>query len=142
MKRSRPVRSAAKLAEKLRGKGIRITQQRHAILAALADVADHPTAEILHVRARRHDASISLATIYRTLAILEQTGTVLRNDFDGGGARFELANSPHHDHLIDVDTGHVVEFQSEKIERLQMKIATELGYDLVHHKLELYGRKR
>ncbi len=142
MEKLRQTETASTLAKKLRAKGMRMTQQRQAILLALAEAEDHPGAEILLERARRHDASVSLATVYRTLTILEQTGTVLRNEFDSDGARFELASTPHHDHLIDVDTGHVVEFRSDKIERLQAEIAAELGYDLVHHRLELYGRKR
>ena len=121
---------------------MRVTRQRHAILSALAHAADHPTAEDLLARARRYDASVSLATVYRTLSVLEGRGAVLRNEFEGTGARFELANSPHHDHLIDLDTGAVIEFRSDSIERLQAKIAAELGYDIVHHRLELYGRKR
>ncbi len=130
------------LEEELRAGGMRVTRQRLAILLALADAEDHPSAEDLLVRSRRYDASVSLATVYRTLAVLEQRGTVLRNEFEGSGARFELANAPHHDHLIDLDTGDVVEFRSDKIERLQAEIATELGYELVHHRLQLYGRKR
>lgn len=129
------------LEEELRAEGIRVTRQRLAILLALADAADHPSAEDILERARRHDRSVSLATVYRTLAILEERGAVLRNAFEGGSARFELANAPHHDHLIDLDSGEVIEFRSEKIERLQAEIAAELGYDLEHHKLELYGRK-
>lgn len=134
--------TASALAEEMRANDVRMTQQRRAILSALTDVDDHPTAEVLLARARHHDASVSLATVYRTLAMLEQSGTVLRNEFEGEIARFELANAPHHDHLIDVDTGQVVEFQSDMIERLQAEIAAELGYELVHHRLELYGRRR
>ena len=142
MEKSKKTEMAATLLEKLRAKGMRMTPQRQAILLALADAEDHPSAEVLLERARRHDDSVSLATVYRTLTVLEQSGTVLRNEFNGDGARFELANTPHHDHLIDVDTGQVVEFRSNKIECLQAEIAAELGYDLVHHRLELYGRKR
>jgi len=131
----------AALEEELRAEGMRVTRQRLAILLALADADDHPNAEDILARAREHDASVSLATVYRTLGVLERRGTVLRNDFDGGSARFELANAPHHDHLIDLDTGDVIEFRSEKIERLQAEIAAELGFDLVHHRLELYGRR-
>ena len=85
---------------------------------------------------------MSLATVYRTLSALESRGVIHRLTFEGGGARFETADTPHHDHIIDMETGAVIEFRSEKIERLQAEIAAELGYDVVHHKLELYCRKR
>lgn len=130
------------LEEELRAEGVRVTRQRLAILMALSEANDHPTAEELLSRAREQDASVSLATVYRTLSVLTERGTVLRNEFEGSGARFELAGASHHDHLIDIDSGEVVEFRSDKIERLQEEIAAELGYDVVHHKLELYGRKK
>lgn len=130
------------LESELRAEGVRITRQRMAILSALAGSTDHPTAEELLARARKQDASVSLATVYRTLSVLVDGGTVLRNDFEGAGARFELANKPHHDHLIDLDTGDVIEFSSRRIERLQEEIAEELGYDIVFHRLELYGRAK
>lgn len=130
------------LENELRAEGVRVTRQRVAILSALLASSDHPSAEDLLARARQHDQSVSLATVYRTLGVLEARGTVLRNEFNGNGARFELANKPHHDHLIDVDTGQVVEFNSPKIEELQKEIAKELGYDIVHHRLEIYGRRR
>lgn len=128
------------LEYELRAEGVRITRQRVAILSALAGSNDHPTAENILERARNQDETVSLATVYRTLSVLVERGTVLRNEFDGTGARFELANKPHHDHLIDVDTGQVIEFTSPKIEQLQAEIARELGYDIVDHRLELYGR--
>lgn len=128
------------LEHELRAEGVRITRQRVAILSALAGSNDHPTAENILDRARNQDETVSLATVYRTLSVLVERGTVLRNEFDGTGARFELANKPHHDHLIDVDTGQVIEFTSPKIEQLQAEIARELGYDIVDHRLELYGR--
>jgi Fur family ferric uptake transcriptional regulator len=130
------------LEHELRAEGVRITRQRVAILSALAGSEDHPSADNILERARKQDDTVSLATVYRTLSVLEQRGTVLRNEFDGTGARFELANKPHHDHLIDVDTGEVVEFTSPKIEQLQAEIARELGYDIVDHRLELYGRRK
>lgn len=126
----------------LRAEGVRITRQRVAILSALANSGDHPSAEEILERSRIQDSSVSLATVYRTLSILVDRGTVLRNEFDGTGARFELANKPHHDHLIDVDTGDVIEFTSPRIEELQAEIARELGYDIVDHRLELYGKAR
>ncbi|MEH6725727.1 MAG: Fur family transcriptional regulator [Hyphomicrobiales bacterium] len=130
------------LEHELRAEGVRITRQRVAILSALANSGDHPSAEEILERSRIQDSSVSLATVYRTLSILVDRGTVLRNEFDGTGARFELANKPHHDHLIDVDTGDVIEFTSPRIEELQAEIARELGYDIVDHRLELYGKAR
>lgn len=130
------------LRHELRAEGVRITRQRVAILSALANSSDHPSAEEVLERSRKQDSSVSLATVYRTLSILEGRGTILRNEFDGTGARFELANKPHHDHLIDVDTGDVIEFTSPRIEELQAEIARELGYDIVHHRLELYGKMK
>ncbi len=130
------------LEHELRAEGVRITRQRVAILSALANSGDHPSAEEILERSRKQDSSVSLATVYRTLSILVDRGTVLRNEFDGTGARFELANKPHHDHLIDVDTGDVIEFTSPRIEELQAEIARELGYDIVDHRLELYGKLR
>lgn len=126
----------------LRAEGVRVTRQRLAILHVLSEATDHPRAEDILTRAKEKDPSVSQATVYRTLAVLEKAGTVLRNEFDGSGARFELADRTHHDHLIDLDTGDVVEFHSAKIERLQAEIAAELGYDIEWHRLELYGRKR
>ncbi len=125
----------------LRAEGVRITRQRLAILHVLREATDHPRAEDILARARLQDQSVSQATVYRTLAVLEKAGTVLRNEFDGTGARFELADRTHHDHLIDLDTGAVIEFHSARIERLQAEIAAELGYDIEWHRLELYGRK-
>ncbi|MCX7300205.1 MAG: Fur family transcriptional regulator [Rhodobacterales bacterium] len=125
----------------LRAEGVRITRQRLAILHVLREANDHPRAEDILARARLQDQSVSQATVYRTLAVLEKAGTVLRNEFDGTGARFELADRTHHDHLIDLDTGAVIEFHSARIERLQAEIAAELGYDIEWHRLELYGRK-
>ncbi len=130
------------LENDLRAEGVRITRQRMAILSALAGSTDHPTAEELLSRSREQDPSVSLATVYRTLSILVEGGTVLRNEFEGTGARFELADKPHHDHLIDLDTGDVIEFSSRRIEKLQEEIAEELGYDIVYHRLELYGRRK
>ena len=125
----------------LRAEGVRVTRQRLAILHVLREASDHPRAEEILTRARKQDPSVSQATVYRTLAILEKAGTVQRNEFDGSGARFELADRQHHDHLIDLDTGGVVEFHSPRIEQLQAEIAAELGYNIEWHRLELYGRK-
>jgi len=126
----------------LRQAGLRITRQRRLILDIILDASDHPNAIEIFRRAGRMDKSISLSTVYRTMRALEQCGAIQRHAFDGGPSRFEQASSGHHDHLIDIDTGKIVEFHSDVIERLQEEIALELGYDIVHHRLELYGRKR
>ncbi|WP_331372441.1 Fur family transcriptional regulator [Sinorhizobium chiapasense] len=125
----------------LREGGVRVTRQRAAILKILAEAEDHPDASELHRRAKEIDATVSLSTVYRTLSALEQQGVVQRHAFENATARFETADAPHHDHLIDIDTGAVIEFRSDKIEQLQAEIAAELGYDLVRHRLELYCRK-
>ncbi|THK35101.1 transcriptional repressor [Ensifer sp. MPMI2T] len=126
----------------LRDGGVRVTRQRAAILKILAEAEDHPDASELHRRAKEIDATVSLSTVYRTLSALEQQGVVQRHAFENATARFETADAPHHDHLIDIDTGAVIEFRSDKIEQLQAEIAAELGYELVRHRLELYCRKR
>ncbi|ASY70681.1 Fur family transcriptional regulator [Sinorhizobium fredii] len=126
----------------LRDGGVRVTRQRAAILKILAEAEDHPDASELHRRAKEIDATVSLSTVYRTLSALEQQGVVQRHAFENATARFETADAPHHDHLIDIETGAVIEFRSDKIEQLQAEIAAELGYDLVRHRLELYCRKR
>ncbi|MBO0664328.1 transcriptional repressor [Jiella sp. MQZ9-1] len=126
----------------LRGAGLRITRQRRVILAILAEGGDHPDALALFRRAARQDPTISLSTVYRTMKVLEEKGAIQRHTFEGGPARFEHVDSQHHDHLIDLDTGAVIEFRSDRIERLQEEIAKELGYEIVSHRLELYGRRR
>lgn len=128
--------------ETLRAAGVRLTRQRRIILRLLARAGDHPDAMELYRRAVAEDAGVSLTTVYRTLKLLEEKGEIHRHAFQGGPARFEPADAGHHDHLIDVETGQVVEFHSEKIEALQREIARDLGYEIVHHRLELYGKKR
>lgn len=125
----------------LRRAGIRITKPRRIILDILAATDDHPDAMEIFQRASEKDSGISLSTVYRTMKLLEGMGAIQRHAFDGGRARFEQA-AGHHDHLIDLDTGDVIEFHSRRIEELQDEIARSLGYDIVHHRLELYGRKR
>jgi len=120
-------------------KGLRMTQPRRVIAGVLSESDDHPDAEELHRRANAVDTSISLATVYRTVKLLEDYGIIDRHDFRDGRSRFEEAPEEHHDHLIDVKSGRVVEFQNEEIERLQEEIARKLGYKLVDHRLELYG---
>ncbi|MEX0971012.1 MAG: Fur family transcriptional regulator [Paracoccaceae bacterium] len=136
-----PPSRAEEMEAALRADGTRVTRQRSALLQVLAEADDHPDANELHRRAQEVDSSVSLATVYRTLSVLERQGVVQRHAFEGGGARFETADVEHHDHLIDLDTGDVIEFHSEKIERLQKEIAAELGYEVEHHRLELYCRK-
>lgn len=121
--------------------GLRLTEPRRIILRILEDAGDHPDAAEIFQRAAKMDARISLATVYRTMKVLEETGAVERHAFQGGPARFEQANREHHDHLIDIETGDVIEFTSPRIEELQRAIATELGYEIVDHRLELYGRR-
>ena len=126
----------------LRDAGVRLTRQRRAILAVLAAASDHPDAQEICARARARDASVSLPTVYRTLSLLEERGAVHRHSFEGGPSRYEPADAEHHDHLIDVETGRVIEFASPRIEALQRAIAEDLGYDIVSHRLEIYGRRR
>jgi len=126
----------------LRKAGVRVTRPRQVIVAILTESEDHPDALEIFRRASTIDATISLATVYRTMKLLEGLGAIHRHAFEGGPSRFEQAGGEHHDHLIDLDTGDVIEFKSERIERLQNEIARSLGYDIVHHRLELYGRKR
>ena len=126
----------------LRETGVRVTRQREALLKILTEAEDHPDAAELHRRARTLDDSLSLATVYRTLSVLEREGVVLRLSLENGGARYEVADAPHHDHIVDIETGGIIEFRSEKIEQLQREIAAEMGFDIVHHRLELYCRKK
>lgn len=125
----------------LRRAGIRITRARRIILGILSETEDHPDAMEIFQRASALDSSISLSTVYRTMKLLEEMGAIHRHAFEGGRARFEQASGEHHDHLIDIETGDVIEFRSRRIEELQDEIARSLGYDIVHHRLELYGRK-
>jgi Fur family transcriptional regulator, ferric uptake regulator len=126
----------------LREAGVRITRPRRVILGILSEAGDHPDAMEIFRRAVTVDPGISLSTVYRTMKLLEGLGAIHRHAFEGGPSRFEPAGDDHHDHLIDIDTGDVIEFHSKKIEELQDEIARSLGYEIVHHRLELYGRKR
>ena len=120
-------------------KGLRITEQRRVIARVLSESDDHPDVELLHERANKIDSGISIATVYRTVRLFEEAGILDRHDFGDGRARYEAAPEAHHDHLIDVETGKVVEFVDPEIEVLQKQIAAKLGYRLVDHRLELYG---
>lgn len=125
----------------LREAGLRVTRARRQILQILHESDGHPDAAQIFERVQTAGARVSLATVYRTMKALEETGAIQRHAFAGGPARFEQAPSDHHDHLIDLDSGEVIEFASARIEALQEEIAAHLGYEIVHHRLELYGRK-
>ncbi len=123
-------------------KGLRMTGQRRVIARVLQDSDDHPDVEELYARASARDAAISIATVYRTVKLFEEAGILERLEFGDGRARYEDADREHHDHLIDLNTGEVIEFCDPEIEELQEKIARKLGYELRGHKLELYGVPR
>jgi len=120
-------------------KGMRMTDQRRVIARVLSAAKDHPDVEELHRRATAIDPDISIATVYRTVRLFEESGILTRHDFMDGRSRYEEATDDHHDHLIDMKTGHVIEFVDPEIERLQEEIARRLGFRLVGHRLELYG---
>ena len=120
-------------------KGLRMTEQRRVIAGVLEESADHPDVEELYARASARDAGISLATVYRTVKLFEEYGIIESHDFGDGRARYEEVPDEHHDHLIDVKSGKVIEFHNEEIERLQIEIARAHGYKLVDHRLELYA---
>jgi Fur family ferric uptake transcriptional regulator len=122
-------------------KGMRMTGQRKTIARTIAQSDDHPDVEELHRRAVRLDDNISIATVYRTVKLFEDAGILERHDFREGRARYEQVTENHHDHLIDLNTGDVIEFQNREIEELQRVVAEKLGYKLVDHRLELYGVK-
>ncbi|MFO0682021.1 MAG: Fur family transcriptional regulator [Sandaracinus sp.] len=120
-------------------KGLRMTEQRRVIARVLSDAHDHPDVETVYERASAIDRRIGLATVYRTLRLFEEASILERHDFGDGRARYEEAQDEHHDHLIDVQSGKVIEFKNAAIEALQAKVAEELGFRLVDHRLELYG---
>ena len=120
-------------------KGLRITEQRRTIARVLSESDDHPDVETLHARAAAIDPNISIATVYRTVRLFEEAGILERHEFGDGRSRYEAASETHHDHLIDVETGNVIEFVDEELEELQRRIAARLGFRLVDHRMELYG---
>lgn len=122
-------------------KGLRITEQRKIIARVLGESEDHPDVETLHSRAAAIDHNISIATVYRTVRLFEEAGILERHEFGDGRSRYEAASETHHDHLIDVESGEVIEFVDEVLEALQRRIAERLGYRLVDHRMELYGVK-
>ena len=120
-------------------RGLRITEQRRVIAKVLSESTDHPDVEALHERASAIDPKISIATVYRTVRLFEEAGILDRHDFGDGRSRYEAAPEAHHDHLIDVESGKVIEFVDPELEALQRQIAEKLGYRLVDHRMELYG---
>jgi Fur family ferric uptake transcriptional regulator len=130
------------ITERCEAKGLRMTGQRRTIAEVLEEAEDHPDVEELHARAAARDARISIATVYRTVKLFEEAGILDKLEFGDGRARYEDAEREHHDHLIDMQSGAVIEFVDPEIEALQEKIAEKLGYRLVGHRLELYGVPR
>ncbi|WP_119167380.1 Fur family transcriptional regulator [Algihabitans albus] len=122
-------------------KGLKMTEQRRTIARVLSEASDHPDVEQVYRRATKIDSRISIATVYRTVKLFEEANILTRHDFGDGRARYEEAPAEHHDHLIDMNSGQVIEFVDEEIERLQEAIARRLGYRLIDHRLELYGVK-
>ena len=122
--------------------GVRLTEQRKLVAKVMSDSADHPDVDELHKRVSKLDSKISIATVYRTVKLFEEYGILTKHEFKGGKARYEELSESHHDQLIDVKTGEIIEFVDQEIENLQKKVAEKYGYDLVDHKLELYGVKK
>ena len=122
-------------------KGIKLTHQRRVIAKVLSKSDDHPDANLVFKRSSKIDSNISMATVYRTMKLFEDTSIVVVRDFGDGRSRYEIYSNDHHDHLIDTNSGEVIEFVNDQIEELQHKVAKELGYELTGHRLELYGKK-
>ena len=136
------------IEEKCLSKGVKLTEQRKIIARVMAESkevygeSDHPDVDELYNRVSKIDSKISIATVYRTVKLFEESGILAKHEFKGGKARYEELNEGHHDHLIDVKSGEIIEFVDEEIEKLQKKVAEKYGYKLVDHKLELYGVKK
>ena len=136
------------IEDKCNAKGVRLTDQRRIIAKVMAESkgtygeSDHPDVDELYNRVTKIDPKISIATVYRTVKLFEEAGILAKHDFKGGKARYEEISESHHDHLIDVKTGEIIEFVDDEIEKLQKKVAEKYGYNLVDHKLELYGIKK
>ena len=122
-------------------KGVRLTEQRKLVAKVMSESKDHPDVDELHKRVNKLDSKISIATVYRTAKLFEESGIIAKHDFKGNKARYEQTTQEHHDHLIDINTGEIIEFVDQDIEKLQKKVAEKLGYNLVDHRLELYGSK-
>lgn len=140
MSRSGTTERENTLERACRDRGLRMTGQRLTIIAVLAEANDHPDAVALHRRASAIDPGISLATVYRTVRLLQDKGILARHAFADGRARYETAEGEHHDHLIDIESGRVIEFHSPEIEQLQDEVARRLGFKIVSHRLEIYAR--
>jgi len=132
---------ASSIEKKCLDKGVRLTEQRKLVAKVMSESEDHPDVDELHKRVSKLDSKISIATVYRTVKLFEESGIVEKHDFKGNKARYEQAPQEHHDHLIDINTGEITEFVNEDIEKLQKEVAEKLGYKLVDHRLELYGSK-
>ena len=122
--------------------GVRLTDQRKLVAKVMSESEDHPDVDELHKRVSKFDSKVSIATVYRTVKLFEEAGIVSKHDFKGTKARYEQTSAEHHDHLIDINTGEIIEFVNDDIENLQKKVAEKYGYELVDHKLELYGVKK
>ena len=130
------------IEKKCIAKGVKLTDQRKVIAKVMSESDDHPDVDELYKRVSKIDSKISIATIYRTVKLFEEAGILAKHDFKGGKARYEELSESHHDHLIDIKTGEIIEFVDDEIEKLQEKVADKHGYALVDHKLELYGIKK
>jgi len=130
------------IEQKCISKGVKLTEQRKIIAKVMSESNDHPDVDELYNRVSKIDSKVSIATVYRTVKLFEESGIVTKHDFKGGKARYEELSESHHDHLIDVKTGEIIEFVDDEIEKLQKKVAEKYGYELVDHKLELYGIKK
>ena len=130
------------IEEKCLSKGVKLTDQRKVIAQVMSQSSDHPDVDELYNRVSKIYPKISIATVYRTVKVFEEAGILTKHDFKGGKARYEEMRESHHDHLIDIKTGEIIEFVDNEIEELQKKVAEKYGYDLVDHKLELYGVKK
>ena len=130
------------IEKKCKSKGVKLTDQRRIIAKVMSESNDHPNVDELYNRVSKIDEKISIATVYRTVKLFEESGILAKHDFKGGKARYEELNEGHHDHLIDIKSGEIIEFVDNEIEELQKKVAEKHGYQLVDHKLELYGIKK
>ena len=133
---------AETIEQKCLVKGVKLTEQRKIIARVMSQSNDHPDVDELYNRVSKIDSKISIATVYRTVKLIEESWILAKHEFKGGKARYEELNESHHDHLIDVKSGEIIEFVDEEIEKLQKKVADKYGYELVDHKLELYGVKK
>ena len=130
------------IVQKCINKGVKLTEQRKIVAKVMSESQDHPNVDELYKRVSKIDSKISIATVYRTVKLFEESGIITKHEFKGEKARYEELNESHHDHLIDVKSGEIIEFVDLEIEKLQKKVAAKYGYDLVDHKLELYGVKK